>query len=89
MLFAIYLLYICIIGGFMSKQINIRIPDELKSEIEQIIDSRETSLGKFIADAITLAVTVEKNMDSKSNSRLVIENAKDQPKDYKLLLKAT
>jgi metal-responsive CopG/Arc/MetJ family transcriptional regulator len=73
----------------MSKQINIRIPDELKSEIERIIDTKETSLGKFIADAITLAVTVENNMDSKAHSRLVIENAKDQPKDYKLLLKAT
>ena len=73
----------------MSKQINIRIPDELKSEIERIIDTKETSLGKFIADAITLAVTVENNMDPKAHSRLIIENAKDQPKDYKLLLKAT
>lgn len=73
----------------MSKQINIRIPDELKSEIEQIISGRDSSLGKFIADAISLAVTIEKNMDSKSHSRLVIENAKDQPKDYKILLKTT
>ncbi len=73
----------------MSKQINIRIPDELKSEIETLINIKDTSLSKFIADAIVLAVTVEKNMDAKAHSRLVIENAKDQPKDYKLLLKTT
>lgn len=74
----------------MSKQqINIRIPEELKSEIESLIDNKDTSLSKFIADAIVLAVTVEKNMDSKAHSRLVIENAKDQPKDYKLLLRTT
>ena len=73
----------------MSKQINIRIPDELRSEIETLINVKDTSLSKFIADAIVLAVTVEKNMDSKAHSRLVIENAKDQPKDYKLLLKTT
>jgi hypothetical protein len=73
----------------MSKQINIRIPDELRAELESIIDAKETTLGKFVADAISLAVVVEKNMDRKSHSRLVIENAKDQPKDYKLLLKAT
>ena len=74
----------------MSKQqINIRIPEELKSEIETLIGEKDISLSKFIADAVVLAVTVEKNMDSKSHSRLVIENAKDQPKDYKLLLRAT
>ena len=61
----------------MSKQINIRIPDELRSEIETLINVKDTSLSKFIADAIVLAVTVEKNMDSKAHSRLVIENAKD------------
>lgn len=74
----------------MSKQqINIRVTDELKTELEKLIAQKPgSSINKFIADAIQLAVSVEKNMDSKSHSRLVIENAKDQPKDYKLLLKA-
>lgn len=74
----------------MSKQqINIRVTDELKAELEKIIGMKPgASINKFIADAIELAVSVEKNMDSHSRSRLVIENPKDQPKNCKLLLKA-
>lgn len=71
------------------KTITIIIPEELKSEIEMIMNKKDISLSKFIADAIVLSVTVEKNMDSNAHSRLVIENAKDQPKDYKLLLRST
>lgn len=72
----------------MSKQINIRISDDLKSELESVLEKKNTNLSKFIADALTLALAVEKNMDPQKHSRLVIENAKDQPNDYKLLLKS-
>ncbi|GEM_PF-3241103 len=73
-------------GEIMSKQINIRVSDEIRNEIENVLKDGK-SINKFIAEAIELAVTVEKNMDKKAHSRLVIENAKGQPQDYKLLLK--
>lgn len=71
----------------MSQQINIRIADELKSELEQVISGKGITLSKFVADAIALSMEVEKNMDKEKHSRLIIENAKNEQPEYKLLLK--
>jgi len=74
----------------MSKQVNIRISEDLENQLNSILEKKSsTSLTKFIADAIVLAVSVENNMDPSKHSRLVIENPKDQPSEYKLLLKST
>ncbi len=72
----------------MSQQINIRIPDELKSELERVISGKDITLSKFVADAIALSMEVEKNMDAEKHSRLIIENAKNLSPEYKLLLKS-
>lgn len=71
----------------MTQQINIRIPDDVCDSLKNIISSKNITLGKLVAEAIDLYLNVEKNMDEKSHSRLVIENAKNMPSDYKLLLK--
>lgn len=69
----------------MSKQVNIRIPDDVASALQLIADKKNISLGRFVSDAISLALSIENNMGS--DSRLVIENAKDTPKEYKLLIR--
>jgi predicted transcriptional regulator len=72
----------------MSKQLNIRLPDSISEEIQEIANRKSISVSKFMAESIALALAVEKNMSSEKQSRLVIENAKDAPENYKLLLKS-
>jgi predicted transcriptional regulator len=72
----------------MSKQLNIRLPESISEEIQEIANRKSISVSKFMAESIALALAIEKNMSPARQSRLVIENAKDAPDNYKLLLKS-
>jgi metal-responsive CopG/Arc/MetJ family transcriptional regulator len=72
----------------MSKQLNIRLPEAISKELDIIAAEKGMTVSKFVAEAIMFAIEVEKNMSPERQSRVVIENAKNTPDNYKLLLKS-
>jgi hypothetical protein len=71
----------------MNNQVSLKITDGLEKQIREAIGTKSISLAQFIADAVVLAIQVEQNMDSRKQSRLLIESPRNQPNYLKLLLR--
>ena len=63
---------------------SIQITDSLEKDILDILKRRNITLNQFIAESIELRSVWVKN--ARPESRLVIENPKDGPDNYNLLL---